>query len=145
MARKLNPRKKGKDVAKFGGNEELGRVKMDGHDHEAISVEVQSQTKFEQDQGYGNTVAIRCFIFGMNPQAFELARPTKQEIFNSHLKGIELSLWGDGWQVYTESAPRVVLEPEKMRYLIYVPAIPMKGRILSYTQTPHTLGDLVNG
>lgn len=140
---KLKKQKKGKDVAKFGGTEELGNVKLHGYDHDSASVEVQSQTKLEQDEGYGNVVVVRQFTFGMNPEAFKLARPTKQDIFNAHYKGIEIHLWKDGWKVEPDINPRIVVNPEKMQYTIFVSARPMKGqRVL---EKPLTMSEVVNG
>lgn len=142
MAKLKKPAKKGKTVAKFGGVDELGSVKMHGYDHDASTVEVQSQTKLEQDQGYGNVVVVRAFTFGLNPETYMKVQPSKQDLFNAHYKGIEVHLWKDGWKVEAELNPRVVVNPEKMQYTIFVSARPMKGHIMN--QAPITMGDLVN-
>lgn len=148
MARKLNPKKKGKDVAKFGGTEQLGRVKLEGHDHEAASVEVQSKTNLEMDEGYGGTVTIRCFTYAMNPAMFqryklEKGSVSKQDIFNGHIRGIEVSLWADGWKVFTNVEPKISFNMALRQYSIYIAATPMKGRSLS--ERPQTLSEIVNG
>ena len=59
-------------------------------------LQTESDVHLEDDEGYGNATIIRCFTFGANPEAFAQHKPTKQELFNSHLKGIEVMLWKDG-------------------------------------------------
>lgn len=145
MSRGKRAVKKGKDVPKFGGVEQLGKVKLHNDTHEAASIEVQSDTKIEQDTGSGEAVALRCFIFGLNVELYTKIKPTPQQLFNSHLRGIEASLWKDGWKIYPEVEPRVVVEPHKMRYLIYVAARPMRGHYLPGMEKTLTLSDVING
>lgn len=137
MARKL---KKSQDVAKFGGVEELGNVNLHGHSHEASTIEFKSNTHLEQDQGHGDAAIVRCFTFGMNVASFKEAQPSKQEIFNSHLKGIETKLWMDGMKIIPEVQPRLVFNTEKAQYQIFVGARPMKGHILH--ERPQTLSEI---
>jgi hypothetical protein len=134
-------KKKYKDVQKFGGKEDLGSVKFNGNTHEASSLEVTSDTKLEHDEGYGEAAIIRRFTFGINPVTFKQAPPTKQELFNSHLKGIEIALWRDGMKIMTEVEPKIGFE--KSTYHIYVGARPMKGHML--TQRPQTLSEIAHG
>lgn len=131
------------ELQKFGGTEQLGKVKMHDFTHEVASVEEQSETKLEQDQGVGQVVFIRNFTFKANPEAFKEHPPTKQELFNYHAKGIEISLWRDGLQVMPEVEPRVVIEEDKAIYRIFVGAIPARGQILQ--DTPQTLSQLIHG
>lgn len=131
------------EVQKFGGTSDLGAASMHGSMHDVKDIEVQSQTKLESDEGHGNAAIIRTFVFGMNPQAFKEYQPTKQELFNSHHKGIEVALWKDGMKVMPEVNPRVLIEPEKMRYRIIVGAKPMKGHLLR--EKPMTLSELAHG
>lgn len=135
-------KKKTLEVQKFGGTEELGKTILHGHEHEAASVEVQSNTNLELDEGYGNAAVIRRFTFGMNVESFKHAQPTKQDLFNSHLKGIELALWRDGLKVLPDVQPRISVDMEKMQYQIFVGATPMKGHIL--TQRPQTLSEIAH-
>lgn len=129
-----------KDVAKFGGTEELGSVNLHGHSHDAASLEVTSDTKLEHDEGHGEAAIIRRFTFGANPEAFAKHTPTKQELFNAHYKGIEVTLWRDGMKVMPEVEPRVVVKGNKFH--IFVGAKPMKGHILM--QRPQTLSEIAH-
>lgn len=131
------------EVRKFGGTEEVGHVKMNGFDHDVQTVEAQSKTKLEDDEGHGNAAIIRCFTFGVNPVAFQQHPPTKQELFNSHYKGIEIALWRDGMKVIPEVNPRIVVDQKKMNYKIFVGAQPMKGHILK--ERPKTLSEIAHG
>lgn len=131
------------EVRKFGGTEEMGHVKMNGHDHDVQSIEAESETKLEDDVGHGNAAIIRCFKFGINPKAFQEHPPTKQELFNSHHKGIEIALWRDGLKVLPDVNPRIVIDQKNMSYQIFVGAQPMKGHILR--EQPKTLSQLAHG
>lgn len=131
------------EVRKFGGIEEVAQVKMNGHDHDVQSVEAQSTTKLEDDMGYGNAAIIRCFKFGINPTVFQQYPPTKQELFNSHYKGIEIALWRDGLKVIPDVNPRIVVDQKSMSYQIFVGAHPMKGHLLR--EQPKTLSQLAHG
>lgn len=134
--------KKFKDVQKFGGTDNLGQVKLNGHDHDAANVEASSETKLEHDEGHGDAAVIRRFTFGINPESFQKHTPTKQELFNAHYKGIEVALWRDGMKVMPEVEPRVAMEAEKGQYHIYVGAKPMKGHMLM--QKPQTLSEIAH-
>lgn len=141
-----------KEVAKFGGVDNLGTVKTDLHspfkeqNYDASAVEAQSQTKLEDDLGEGNAVVIRSFTFQMNlekPELFIERAPSKQEIFNSHIGGIEMALWKDGLKVYDEVAPRMTFDVQKLQYTIFVPAVPRNGYLLQ--QKPQTLTEIAHG
>lgn len=134
---------KSQEVSKFGGTEELGKVELHGHTHEAATVEALSETKLEHDEGYGNAAIIRCFTFGMNPKTFQEVQPTKQDLFNSHIKGIELALWRDGLKVMPDVEPRITFNTEKMQYQIFIAATPQRGHILH--QKPMTLSEIAHG
>ena len=102
------------------------------------SIEVESDTKLEHDEGVGSAAIIRCFEFGVNPQAFKEHTPTRQDLFNAHYKGIEVMLWRDGLKVIPEVNPRIVIEKDK--YKIFVGAMPMKGHMLK--ERPQTLAQI---
>ncbi len=148
MARKT---KKGKDVSKFGGVEELGTVKMERigsleskqDAYDASSIEVQSSTKLEDDHGEGGAVVIRRFVFGINPEVFKERKPTKQDLFNHHLRGIEMAVFRDGMVIFDQVPPRLTFDSEKMQYSIFVAARPRKG--YSLEQRPQTLSEIVHG
>lgn len=137
---------KSKDVTKFGGVDALGSVQLNGHTHEASSVEAQSQTHLEQDKGEGDVAIIRCFTFQMNlenPALFIDRNPSKQDLFNSHLRGIEMMLWKDGMKLLLDVPPRLTFDLQNMQYSIFIAARPMKGYDLQ--ERPQTLTEIAHG
>jgi hypothetical protein len=143
--------KKTKQVSKFGGVDQLGTVKTDLHGKEetydSSTVEAKSeQTHLEDDLGQGNAVVIRCFTFQMNlenPELFIERNPSKQDLFNSHVNGIEATLWKDGLKFYTEVAPRITFDTKKFQYSIFVAALPRNGYLLN--ERPQTLSEIAHG
>lgn len=107
---------------------------------EAQQLEVQSDTKLESDTGHGQAIVIRQFEFGINPVAFKEAPPTRQELFNSHLKGIEMMLWRDGMKIFPDVEPKIKFDATK--YTIILAALPMKGHILR--EVPQTLAQIAS-
>jgi hypothetical protein len=89
-------------------------------DYTGQTIEVHSETKLEQDTGQGHGVVMRTFEFAANPTIFQHGRPNPQAIFNSHLKGIEATLWQDGLEPMTELEPRLIFTKDKSKYLILV-------------------------
>lgn len=137
-------KRKIKEVAKFGGVDELGKACYQGHEHDVATVEAKSeQTHLEDDRGEGEATVIRRFTFGMNPETFIKNRPTKQDLFNAHLHGIEIALFGDGLKVFDSVAPRITFDIEKKQYSIFVAARPRKGYLLQ--ERPQTLREIING
>lgn len=136
-------KRKTREVAKFGGVDELGKVKVHGSDHDVRSIEAQSNIKLEEDTGYGEAVIVRNFRFAINPEAFKQHPPSKQDLFNYHLKFIETALWRDGLKVFSDVEPRITMDSKKMQYTIIVAARPMKGQML--LENPNTLTQLVHG
>lgn len=144
MKKRVNKQKKEIELQKFGGTEHLGETKMHGSDHDVSTVEVQSKTTLQQDEGEGGYVIIRTFTFGMNPEAFKEAKPTKQELFNYHLKGIEIKLWQDGWKIFPEVTPQLTFNLQKLQYSIIVGAIPI-NKFNTINAEPQTLSQIANG
>lgn len=157
MAKRAN---KTVEVQKFGGVESMGTVRdesftkftsgMTGKEsyhnqtnYGLESIETQSETHLEDDTGEGGAAIVRMFEFGMNPQAFSEYKPTKQELFNSHYKGIELALWKDGMKVIPEVHPKIVMDEKSSKYMIFVGAQPMRGHML--TERPKTLAEHIHG
>jgi len=142
--------KKG-EVKKFGGVTDLGNVQAEGvidrvakdYNYEVQSIEAQSNIHLEDDEGHGGAAIVRMFEFGINPIAWKEMQPTKQDIFNSHYKGIEVALWKDGMKVMPDVNPKIVIDEKKLTYKIFVGAQPMKGHILN--AKPRTLSELVHG
>lgn len=134
---------KGLEVAKFGGTDNLGKTVLNKHEHEVSTIETQSKRHLEDDIGEGGAAIIRRFTFGMNLEEFKERRPTKQDIFNYHIKGIEVMLWRDGMKVMTEVEPRIMFDTKLARYSIFVGARPAKGHILR--EVPRTLTQVAHG
>ena len=150
MAR-IRKSKKSVEVQKFGGVDELGQVKLDRKDslsgikdnYEINSVETQSDTKLEHDEGTGIPVIIRTFEFGANAEAFKDHKPTKQELFDSHQKGIEMHLWRDGMIYFDQVEPQILFSKKGDKYKIIIAALPARGQAL--LETPQTLSEIANG
>ncbi len=144
-------KKKTLDVQKFEGNTDLGSVKMTepglvedkAYNYDLSNVAVESKTNLEQDEGYGQATVIRCFEFGINPEAFQQHMPTEQELFNYHHKGIEVMLWRDGLAIIPEINPRLAINKAKGTYSIFVTAKPARGHMLN--ERPQTLKDIAHG
>lgn len=119
------------------------------------SLEVESDTKLEADKGVGQELTLRHFFFKPNPEQFKRQIPTTQELFNSHLKQIEIELWKDEWQPFYQVDPRLVFlnkkfqsvpshDPKLEWYCFIIAALPAKGSNLSYTAKPQTLAEIAN-
>lgn len=106
----------------------------------ANEINVESETKIQDDAGVGEAAIIRMFEFAINFQAFQEHKPTKQELFNSHYKGIEAMLWRDGMKVIPEVNPKIILG--KKKYRIFVGAKPQRGHLLH--ERPQTLSQVFN-
>ena len=155
MAKK---RKKVAEVKKFSGTDNLGTLREEGNyevmkgtistdkvspdtNWDLNAAAVESETKIEHDEGVGNAAVVRTFTFGANPEVFAQHKPTRQELFNAHYKGIEQALWRDGLKVIPEVNPQVRISDDGKSYAIVVGAEPMRGHIL--TEKPSTLKELL--
>ena len=117
-------------------------VRKDGRTWEGAEAEVKSAPMI--DPGVGKGLVIRCFEFGINPSI--KYTPTKQELFNYHWQQIKTMLWGDGLIANEDVAPRVVVNPKKNSYTIFILAQPRLGAYgmrKSFTETPMTLQDIL--
>jgi len=106
---------------------------------------VESSTKLEDDTGHGDAIVVRSFDYKANPEAFRLHTPSKQELFNAHIKQIEVHLWTDGLKVMTDVSPKVMLSKKKDGYRIVVGAEPMRGQSFSLRDKPQTLSEIAHG
>jgi hypothetical protein len=131
------------EVSKFGGTEKIAETTIGRDPYEFASMEAESDTKLEHDEGHGAAIVIRCFKFRFNPEVLAHHIPTKQELFNSHHKGIELALWKDGLKVWPDVDPRIVIDEHNMTYDIFVGAKPSRGMTLY--QEPQTLTQVAHG
>lgn len=108
---------------------------------EGEEVYAESDTKLEHDEGKGEPVIIRSFEFGVNPKAFKEHTPTKQELFNSHLRGMESLLWRDGLKPFEGVEPRLIFSKNRRQYRIIVACQPSRGNVL--LETPQRLSELI--
>lgn len=122
------------DIAGFTGEQDL--------EWKAKQGEVHSDVKLEDDLGYGKKVVLRVFDFKANPVAFKHQTPSKQELFNSHAKDIEMFLWKDGLVAMPEVKPQIKLSKSRTHYRIVVGAEPRMGQQIH--DVAHTLKELKN-
>ena len=57
---------------------------------EMKTVAAESKAKLEDDKGEGSPVKLFFFDYQANPEAFKHQQPTAQDLFNIHLKEIEV-------------------------------------------------------
>lgn len=105
-------------------------------------IDVQSDTKLEQDSGSGKKVIVRCYEFASNPEAFKQHKPSKQQLFDYHKKGIEIQLWSDGLKQIPEVEPKIIISKNKKNYRIYVGAEPQHGQVI--LEQPKTLSQIAH-
>ena len=116
-------------------------------DYHGQTIEVHSETKLEEDRGMGRGVVMRTFEFAASPIIFQHGTPNPQDIFNSHLKGIEATLWSDGLEPMVELEPRLIFTPQRDKYLILVWARVQKGQVAlenKIQKEAQTLTQIVN-
>lgn len=112
-------------------------------DYHGQTIGVESDTKLESDLGVGEPFVIRTYEFKANTQIINQHKPSTQDIFNSHLRGIEGFLWQDGLTIAKEIEPHLMFTPTKTSYLITVHARPSVGQTI--LETPKTLTELLHG
>lgn len=110
---------------------------------EAKTLAAESTTKLEDDKGEGNAIKLFFYNYQANPEAFKIHKPQAQELFNHHLKQIEIDLWTKGWTIYPEIQPRLMFAKDKSHYRFIVAATPSRGRLLF--EQPKTLTEIING
>lgn len=92
--------------------------------------EIHSDTNLEADTGWGQEVIVRSFEFKANPEAFRQHTPSKQELFNAHLKQIEILLWRDGLRFFDGVTPQLSIAKKQEGYRIVVGCEAMPGHII---------------
>ena len=117
------------------------------------TLEVGSDTRLDADKGEGQAITLRHFFFKPNQEEFKKRIPTAQELWNSHLKQMEIELWKDEWKPFYEIEPRLIFY-DKFRipvsylskkiewYSFIIAAIPAKGSLI--LETPRTLTEIAN-
>jgi hypothetical protein len=106
------------------------------------SMEVESQTHLEDDKGEGNPIKLFFFEFRANPETFARQKPTAQELFNIHLKQMEINMWSQGWSIFTDVNPRLMFAKDKTHYRFIIAGVPSRGRMLN--ETPKTLMEIAH-
>lgn len=109
---------------------------------EGEEVAAQSDTKLEMDMGVGTPIVLRFFDFASNPDTFKQHKPTAQELFNSHMRGIESLLWRDELKPYDAVQPRFMFSKDKSHYRFIIACIGRTGSTL--LENPQTLTQLIN-
>lgn len=103
-------------------------------------INVQSKTTIQDDKGIGQAISLRTFEFAANPEAFKHETPSYQQLFDSHLKGIQSMLWVDGMKPYEAVEPRILISKDKTHYKIVVACTPNEVLL----DKPQTLDQLLN-
>ncbi len=106
---------------------------------EGEELQAYSTTKITDDVGKGQPVILRTFKFAANPEAFRMHKPTAQELFESHKRGIEALLWRDGLTHFREVEPRIVFTKDQKTYTFIIACIPTQALI----DNPKTLSELL--
>lgn len=109
--------------------------------YQGQTIEVQSDTKLEEDHGTGEPYILRTFTFALSPELVNKGVPDSQDLFNAFSKGIESYLWTDGLIAVKELPPRIVFTKKKTHILIMVWAVPRLGQ--SVLETPKTLSEII--
>lgn len=105
---------------------------------EGEEIQAQSKTKLESDPGTGEAIVLRFFDFGANVESFKKQKPTAQDLFNSHIRGMESTLWRDGLRPHEQIQPRLMFSKDKSHYRFIVACTPTM-----LTDTPQTLSQLL--
>ncbi len=111
-------KKKFKAIEKDALDAPVKNVEWEGEEIGAVS-----KTNIQDDKGEGQTITLRFFDFKANPETFRIQKPTAQQLFNTHLRGIESSLWMNGLKVFSEVTPRLMFSKDKSHYRFIIAAI----------------------
>ena len=109
---------------------------------EGEQIEASSETRLEDDTGTGREIVLRTFEFAINPESFKQHTPTKQELFDSHVRGIRGMLWADGLETFEEVEPRLIFSKNKKFYRICLACVPTRGNTV--LEKPQTLSEITN-
>lgn len=107
---------------------------------EGEEVGVESTTKLQSDKGTGQEIILRFFDFAANPESFRQHKPTEQELFEHHRKGMEAMLWNDGLTPCFAIEPRLLFSKDHTQYRFVLSCIPSLGNTI--IEKAHTLSEL---
>lgn len=136
MANKFKAKEKDVEIKTDIINEKIDEIEWEGEELHA-----ESETKIEDDKGTGQEIIVRVFEFAADQEVFRMNRPTAQELFDSHRKGIESMLWADGLQPYQAIEPTLIVDKDKSKYTFYISCLPGLGNTL--IDKTHTLSELL--
>lgn len=119
-----------------GAKEEKKDIVWEGEELSA-----QSETKITEDKGTGQSVILRFFDFAADPVKFKEHKPTAQELFASHIKGIHALLWRDGLRPFEAVQPRLLFSKDKKNYRFIIPCVAGISGLID--GTPRTLSQLL--
>lgn len=103
--------------------------------------EVQVNSDPVIDPGTGETVLMRVFDFGANPEALKRDKPSKQQIFDNHIKQIQTMLWSDGLEPMKELNPLIQVSKKKEKYRIILWCRARAGVV--WSDKPQNLQDIM--
>lgn len=92
------------------------------------------------DLGTGENILLRVFDFSANPETLKRDKPTKQQLFDSHVKQIDAMLWSDGLAPAREMNPLIQLSKEKEKYRILLWCRAKGG--VAWADAPRKLQDI---
>lgn len=101
---------------------------------EGEEVGYQGKHNLQLDGGTGQAIILRFFDFVANPELFKTRKPTAQELFNTHNKGVQSLLWMDGLKPYEGIEPRLMFSKDKKNYRFVIACIP-KEALIDKTKT----------
>lgn len=134
-AKKFKVTEKNAEIKSKFSKDSVGDIQWEGEE-----VTAKSKTVLEDDKGTGQAVVIRFFEFGANPKVFKDHKPTAQELFDSHRRGMESLLWRDGLKPFDGIEPRLMFSKDKRFYRFVLTCIPTIGNVL--LENPKTLSQL---
>lgn len=88
----------------------------------------------------GDNVLLRVFDFGANPENLKRDKPTKQQLFDSHVKQIMTMLWSDGLEPAKEINPLIQISKKKEKYRILMWCRAKSG--VAWADTPQSLQEI---
>lgn len=111
-----------------------------GTEHKWTGQEISVASDPLMDSGTGKPIIFRMFEFKANPENLKKMKPTKQQLFDSHAKQIQVMLWSDGLVPFEGVSPKVTTSKKRESYRIFVACEPALGQVL--VERPKTLQEL---
>lgn len=112
-----------------------------GAEHQWVGHEVEvTSDPLIDNANSGKTIVLRSFYFKADPTTLKQQKPTKQQIFDSHAKQIELMLWSDGLMPFKEVEPRLIVSKKRDEYKIFMACEARAG--VGFDRNPTKLQDL---